>query len=190
MSTRARLLRGWLGRLEKDLKKSAARTALLLVLFVVGIYVWVPMLGSRPGATGARLEAAPSEATAEATSGPIASERQIEDELRDAERLPEQVGLKPGQDPWILRELRVEAAPPAGAPAASAPSEPEARPAGPEFVLHSILVAGSRRVARLGSRTVRVGDAVGGFVVVRITEGALVLRGKRSEHTLTLRRRP
>jgi hypothetical protein len=191
VSARARALRSWLGRLEQDLKRSAARTALLLVLFVVGLYVWVPMLGSRPRAGGARLEAAPGgAAAAEPASAPPAPGRQIEDELRDAERLPEQVALRPAQDPWVLRELGVEAAPPAAPPAAPAPPEPEARPVGPDFVLHSILVAGPRKVARLGSRTVRVGDDVGAFEVIRITEDALVLRGKRGEHTLNLRRRP
>jgi hypothetical protein len=88
----------------------------------------------------------------------------------------------------VLRRLEPET--PAPPPPRPAVEEPPEAPAGEEFVLSSTLVSGEGRSARLGPRTVREGDVVAGFRVVRIADGVVVLKGRKSQHTLTIRRKP
>lgn len=58
------------------------------------------------------------------------------------------------------------------------------------LILHSVLIAGERRLAIINGRRVQVGDTVGRSRVVRIEAGEVHLRRDGELQTLTVYKRP
>ncbi|MBX9963616.1 MAG: MSHA biogenesis protein MshK [Burkholderiales bacterium] len=54
------------------------------------------------------------------------------------------------------------------------------------LVLQSVLIAPNRRSAIIGGRTLSVGDRLGDFTLVRVSEGEVQLRGPEGARTLKL----
>lgn len=70
-----------------------------------------------------------------------------------------------------------------------APADGEGPPAegsGGGLVLQSVLIAPNRRSAIIGGRTLAVGDRIGDFTLMRVSEGEVQLRGPEGARTLKL----
>lgn len=86
---------------------------------------------------------------------------------------------------WGAGASRADALPdPTRPPALLLAPAQGAAPAGP--VLQSVIISGRDRRALINGRMVRPGDKVGDAVVVRIREGAVVLRSGRALQTVKL----
>jgi MSHA biogenesis protein MshK len=63
---------------------------------------------------------------------------------------------------------------------------PPADASGGGLVLQSVLIAPNRRSAIIGGRTLSIGDRLGDFTLVRVSEGEVQLRGPEGSRTLKL----
>jgi len=54
------------------------------------------------------------------------------------------------------------------------------------LVLQSVLIAPNRRSAIIGGKAVSVGDRIGDFTLIRVSEGEVQLRGPEGSRTLKL----
>ena len=63
---------------------------------------------------------------------------------------------------------------------------PPAESAGGGLILQSVLIAPNRRSAIIGGKALSVGDRVGDFTLVRVSEGEVQLRGPEGSRTLKL----
>jgi hypothetical protein len=69
-----------------------------------------------------------------------------------------------------------------------APADGDGPPAeaGGGLVLQSVLIAPNRRSAIIGGKALSVGDRLGDFTLVRVSEGEVQLRGPEGSRTLRL----
>lgn len=63
---------------------------------------------------------------------------------------------------------------------------PATESAGGGMILQSVLIAPNRRSAIIGGKALSVGDRLGDFTLVRVSEGEVQLRGPEGSRTLKL----